>query len=229
MSKSKTPPRFSIGDLVRVKPGVSDPDFPDIPLGGWAGKIIEAQHGRPRMVLIRWNVETLKNVDPIFRKRSERDGLILEEMWLDEVELEPDSGGPIAIETPSHVQPKPLSPKDQEDRIRMALGLTGDDPLPEADAGTLATYQRYLAANLRFPFEAQYSFQPRAFETTTRSISVLGLLDPGDLPSDEHGLFCQARRDREVIELPLALVEVAKHCPFRQLLKDYAYWFVNWS
>ena len=33
------PPRFSVGDRVRVKTGVPDPDFPDIPLGGWAGTI----------------------------------------------------------------------------------------------------------------------------------------------------------------------------------------------
>ena len=33
--------RFSVGDAVRVRAGVIDPDFPDIPLDGWAGVIAE--------------------------------------------------------------------------------------------------------------------------------------------------------------------------------------------
>ena len=33
--------RFQVGDKVRVKPGVSDPDYPDMPLGGWSGTITE--------------------------------------------------------------------------------------------------------------------------------------------------------------------------------------------
>ena len=35
--KPTAPPRFEPGAKVRVKRGVIDPDFPDIPLGGWAG------------------------------------------------------------------------------------------------------------------------------------------------------------------------------------------------
>jgi len=34
-------PRFKVGDKVRVKSGVSDPDFPDMPLGGWSGTVTE--------------------------------------------------------------------------------------------------------------------------------------------------------------------------------------------
>ncbi len=34
-------PRFQVGDKVRVKPGISDPDLPDMPLGGWSGTITE--------------------------------------------------------------------------------------------------------------------------------------------------------------------------------------------
>jgi hypothetical protein len=34
-----SPPRFEPGAKVRVKRGVTDPDFPDILLGGWAGNV----------------------------------------------------------------------------------------------------------------------------------------------------------------------------------------------
>ena len=39
--KGSVNPRFQVGDKVRVKPGISDPDFPDMPLGGWSGIITE--------------------------------------------------------------------------------------------------------------------------------------------------------------------------------------------
>ncbi|MGA2257014.1 MAG: hypothetical protein ABSG53_20370 [Thermoguttaceae bacterium] len=46
--KPPVPPKFSVGDQVRVKHGVPDADFPDIPLGGWAGIITKVdQSGSP--------------------------------------------------------------------------------------------------------------------------------------------------------------------------------------
>ena len=32
-------PRFQIGAAVTVRRGTRDPDFPDIPLGGWTGTV----------------------------------------------------------------------------------------------------------------------------------------------------------------------------------------------
>jgi hypothetical protein len=43
----------SKGDAIRVRLGVTDPDFPDIPRGGWAGKITEVEEGEPQLYLIR--------------------------------------------------------------------------------------------------------------------------------------------------------------------------------
>ena len=43
MSKQKTTSlpavKFQIGDKVQVRHGIMDSDFPDIPIGGWAGTI----------------------------------------------------------------------------------------------------------------------------------------------------------------------------------------------
>jgi hypothetical protein len=40
-NRSPVPAKFAAGAQVRVRPGTTDPDFPDIPLGGWAGTIRE--------------------------------------------------------------------------------------------------------------------------------------------------------------------------------------------
>ena len=67
MSKQKTkmPPaaKFKPGDKVRVMQGVMDTDYPDMPLGGWAGTIAEVHdaergrpgHGRGRSRAFRWS------------------------------------------------------------------------------------------------------------------------------------------------------------------------------
>ncbi len=228
MSKTKSPPKFSDGDAVRVKFGVTDPDFPDIPFGGWAGTISEVQDDDPRSYLIALNERTLKSIHPIYHKRCERDGLEADQVWMLEEDLEPDRGEPVQIEQPTNIVTKPLSMDDQDDRIRSALGLTSDDPLPEADDESLVAYYKYLAANLSFPFEVKYSFENGPFESKTFAITVLGLLDPDEFSDDMYGLFCQARRDGERIELPLTEVEVGKGKPNRRLVDDYSYWFVNW-
>jgi hypothetical protein len=228
-SKPPTPPRFAVGAPVRVKPGTLDPNFPDIPLGGWAGTIRDVDvRSNPPLYEIEWNQHTLANVHPVYRNRCERDGLELERMWLGEDEIEPDTGAPATIEQPTSIHTRPLNPADQDDRIRAVLGLTSDDPLPEVDDEHLRTYHAYLAEHLSFPFPANFSQETGPFEDRSYPVTVVGLADPDDA-DDMAGLLCKARHDRDCLELPLGELEVKKGNPNRQLVKDYAYWFWNWG
>ena len=227
MSKKKCVPspvgKFKVSDKVRVKHGIRDADYPDIPLGGWAGTISEVH--KDGMYTIRWSCETLANIHPIVKKRSEKEGTVLEEYWLGDDDLEPDAGRPLNIEQPSEIVVKPLSPKDQDDRIRMVFGLTSNDPLPEVDDETLTTYRAYLAKNLTFPFQAE---QGAEYGHPER-VKVIGFGDPDEEPmiDEESGLLCEARLEGEVVTLPLGELEDAK--PNRQLIDDYCYWFHNWA
>ena len=211
---------------VRVKPGITVPDFEDIPLGGWAGAIREVdQRSAPATYLIEWNKLTLDHMHPVYRKRCERDGLELESMWLGEDDIEPDTGGPVVIEQPTSIVARPLNEKDQDDRVRIALGLTSDDPLPEVDEDALRAYQRHLAAHLTFPCEAKW--EPEHGPAQTVTITALG--DPEDdaWVDEMNGLLCRAKTGGRVIDVPLGECEAKKGSPNRQLLKDYSYWFWN--
>src|SRR3954462_8303343 len=148
-------PKFEPGGKVRVKRGVTDPDFPDIPLGGWAGivKEVEQVKGEPTY-LLEWDGKTLKGIHPIYRKRGERDGLEFETMWLGEEDIEPDEGKPVPIEKPTAIVTKPLSEKDQDDRTPMSPGLTPDDPLPDATRKTLLASPPQLKDRRPLPFPA---------------------------------------------------------------------------
>lgn len=226
--KPAAPPQFGVGDAVRVKAGTQDPDFPDIPMGGWSG-IIEEVDARSATVtyLVEWNQRTLENQHPVYLKRCERDGLESGRCWLQEDDIERDEGKPLSIEQPTSIKSRPLQMTDQDDRIRVILGLSSDDPLIDVDGESLAQYHRHLSQRLSFPFPATVSSETGFMRSTTHAVSVIGLLDVEDC--DEHyGLICEAKEGRERIEVPLAEVEVKQGDPNRQLIEDYCYWFWNY-
>src|SRR5271166_4212095 len=103
-------PRFKIGDKVRVKPGISDPLFPELPLAGWAGTVTEIIKGHGQInCLFKLDDRTLASIHPIYRKRCDRDGLAFQNMSMDEQNLELDEGTPVPIEQPTEIKTPPLS------------------------------------------------------------------------------------------------------------------------
>ncbi len=216
------PFRFQVGDRVRAKPGTRDPEFDDIPLGGWAGTVTEVD--RYGMLTVVWSDETLANVHPVYKKRCIRDGVFIEKCWLEEADLEPDPGGPLRMEQPQAITPRPLSKKEPDDRVRMVFGLTSDELLPQPDDESLETYYGYLLERLRFPFPAEYDdyslFEPRAAER----VKVTGLA--GDDTWDrEDGILCEVRTQRGRACLPLANLRARRSGPNFRLVDDYTAWF----
>ena len=220
--KQATTAKFALGQKVRVRNGVKDNDYPDMPIGGWAGTIAEAHDDG--MYTIRWSKETLTLIHPVFKNRCERDGLELDKYWLGAGDLGPDTGGPLEIEQPKKITTKPLSPKDQDDRIRIVFELTSNDPLPEVDDETLAAYHKHLSKNLVFPFAAEHGEEYGHPE----QVKVIGLGDPDDEPmiDDMYGILCEARMEGQIVDLPLG--ELDEVTPNRRLIRDYCYWFWNW-
>ena len=227
--KTKPPSaKFKVGDKVRVRLGVKDADYPDMPLGGWAGTVAEIQGADT--FTVRWTKETMEASHPVFKQRCEIDGLEPEEYVLTGDDLEPDTGYPLEIEQPTKITTKPLSPKDQDDRVRMAFGLTSNDPLPSVDDDTLKAYREYLSKNLVFPFVVEHTSETGPFSSRTIQVKVIGLGDPDEEPmiDETYGILCEARHERRVVTLPLGELEVRKGKPDRQMVKDYSYWFRNW-
>jgi len=225
--KPRAAPRYNVGDRVRVKHGVTDSDYPDMPIGGWAGTISEVQ--KNGMCMVVWSRETLDAIHPVFRKRCERDGLEPERYWLGQDDLEPDGGDPLEIERPEEISTEPLSHKDQDDRIRMVFGLDSNDPLPNVDEEMLEIYHEYLADSLSFPFEAEHTPESGHLFRHSRVVKVIALGDPDDEPmiDEMYGILCRARHQRRVLVVPLGELEVEKGKPNRQEVKDYCYWFWN--
>ena len=229
MARRKNVPhetKFHVGDMVRVRNGTRDPDYPDVPMGGWVGTIKEVEsEGGQAHYCVAWSRDTLASIHPVFRKLCERDGLDYEETYLAENDIEPSGGQALPIEQPAAIDTPALSSDNQDDRIRMILGLTGDDPVPDVDPSTLVAYWNHLRRHLSLPFEARHCPE----DGPENDVSVIALPDPDEYDCDEfHGLFCEARLGRRQITIPLGEIEVTKRNPNHQLMDDYLYWFWNW-
>jgi hypothetical protein len=196
---------FAVGSAVRVKPGVTDPDFPDRALGGWSGTVRELDaEGSPPLCLVAWDRRTLDGIDPEHRRRCERDGLDYDTMWLAADALEP------------------VPADDPVPRVRVAFGLADDAPLPEVNADSLRRYHAYLSARLTFPFAAAYRDGPPLLTTKVDPILVLRLRPPEE--ADDRGLLAEVVRGADTRVLPLTAVECAEPDAHRQPLTDYAHW-----
>jgi hypothetical protein len=96
-----SPILFSIGERVLVRTRTTDPDYPDLPLGGWRGEIVQSHEKTAGLYLVEWSKQTLDSIHPIYGQRCEEDDLCLEQAWLLEEDLEFDAGGPLSLEHPT--------------------------------------------------------------------------------------------------------------------------------
>lgn len=216
--------RFKIGEHIRVRQGVLDEEHPDMPLGGWAGTIAKVdRHG---MCLVQWSPETLESIHPICRKRCAIDGTALEEYWLPAHELDPDPGGPLAIQQPVQITPRRLSANDQGDRVRMVFGLTADDFLPGVDEELLETYCDHLAKRLTLPMEARCWREGDRFQSSLRTVKVVAL-DPETGLDEDDGILCRISIGGREEVVPLADLQIRRSNPNYQLIDDYTEWFAG--
>src|SRR6266496_6258407 len=82
--------RLTLGDIVRVKDGVMDPDYDGYCIGGWSGAIIALDTWEQMpMALIEWDASTQRDrIDPEVRRRAASQGLSVAQMWLHLSEFE---------------------------------------------------------------------------------------------------------------------------------------------
>lgn len=210
---------FAKGALVRVKPGVVHDQYPDIPLGGWVGKVKRIGWLTPIGYAVHWTKPTLDQAHPVFFKRCERDGLKPHRHWLDEDQLEAAAEEtPPTMEQPTQIVTRPLSSDEPDDRIRMVFGLTSDDGLPKADESAQRQYLAHLRSNLSFPFKADYFPATDIGPGRAGKVEVVGFADP---PLDpKAGIVCDARRGKEEFQMPLVGLGVDEDDPNFQHVEE---------
>lgn len=122
-----------------------------------------------------------------------------------------------------------MSIEDSEKQVAKILGVKEDKELPDVSEETLEVYHSYLIYNLSFPFDAEYSKETGPLEDTYYDVKITNLLEIEECPDLEfYGLFCEGKRGRRKIEIPLAEIEVKQEGKNKQLIEDYRMWFWNY-
>lgn len=215
---------FAKGEQVRVKSGIVHAQYPDIPLGGWVGKITRIAWLTPVGYEVRWTKTTLDRAHPVYRKRCQRDEIDADTYWLEEgeVELAPVEGQP-EMEQPTNLATRPLSEDSPEDGIRMVFGLTSDDPLPPINNQTQRRYLAFLKAHLAFPLKAEYAAASVLGSDASEEVTVVGFASKSSIDPDD-GIVCQAQKLRHTFDVPLSNIHVREDDPNFQYVEDYTYW-----
>ncbi len=78
------------GTRVRVREGVTSPEFNDVSISGWTGTVVELS-GKPptAKVIIEWDGDTLGNMPKEYVARCEAQQLFYQMACLGEADVEP--------------------------------------------------------------------------------------------------------------------------------------------
>jgi len=191
---------FEVGDSVKVKEGVNDPDS-NVDISGWQGRILgidEGENCQPS-ILVAWDSYTLKRMPQSYLEQSETEGLDWQQFYLGVDDMQHAQSrdtqrdvDEVVDEIASRVYWYSLG----EEGKRIQEVLTG----VEDDWEALKAWERYLEQNLRFPFEAVVSeYQERGRLRQCDRIQVLEISVLDDL----YGLIVSGKRGSESIDFPL--------------------------
>lgn len=230
---------FKVGDCVKVKKGIVDPDNPEYCIENWKGKLVKefTAEADESMFVIKWNSLTLKEMPEDLIKKSIQDGLDFSEMCLGISDIECAEPGDneedtyeITRELNSLYTHSLFIKRDanskyyDEQTQRIAEILDGVDI--ENEKKVTKKWEKYLSDNLKFPFEAEIV---ELYEYTNG-------LDVGDVVNvkkikgrfDSYEIVGEVRKWLWRFHLPLSNLEVCDKSSQNYInVDDYNYWYAN--
>ena len=218
---------FKIGDMVAVKPGVTDADIGD-DIGGWQGRVINvyAEADDQPTVDIQWDSVTLRNMPPAMIEACEEQGLDWSEMCLYASEVAPAQprdrardAGTVKAELAREYFWASIGGEQGKRIGEVVNGAPARDEM-----AVMETWHERLGARLTFPFAAvRYEYESGPITADARVI-VTDLAGVDDL----YGVIVAVTYGRRSYELPLADLKADdKGSANYQLTDDYAVWFAN--
>jgi hypothetical protein len=90
MAKKKATVGMAPGTRIRIKPGVTSPEFPEISFAGWTGAVSESSGKPPSLqYIIEWDSATLAAMPADYLQRCESQQLFYQMACLPEADVEP--------------------------------------------------------------------------------------------------------------------------------------------
>lgn len=220
---------LKIGDSVKVKPGVLEPDNEEFEIGGWQGRMIKIDresNAENILVTVEWDSQTLQQLPAEYIIDSEVEGLDWQSIVLHQSDIEKANTRDTIKELRSMQQKmddRYYWSSFGEEGLRIEEVLKGINQKNENECAQ--RWLGYLESNLSFPFKAVVSLE--SYSTKIQDgdvVTVKSLVGDFDL----YGIIANTSFERQKLEIPLLEMEVkdekSKNC---QLINDYKVWFSN--
>ena len=238
------------GDSVKVKKGIMSPDYDNLSIEGWQGRVVEIDGDT---VEIEWDSITLENMSKDYIVESIIGGEEYTHICLDKDEVEPTKPRDTQKDTLlkqqvigikySHIK---YEDEFDEEAERIKVALNTEDIYGDDDENYLK-YREYLKANIKkpciltgsedFEWEEPYVFggwSEKEYETLkltqashTDRFELIKIIDF----MDDRGIYAKVKRlsDNKRFELPLwDLKAVDEKSPNYLLISDFASWMTNY-
>ena len=88
MAKRKASRSFE-GQSIRVKDGVTMPEFAEVSIAGWTGTVVESGAGETPQLIVEWDAASLAKLPASYKEHCDAQGLCVEMACLpfEQVEL----------------------------------------------------------------------------------------------------------------------------------------------
>ncbi len=240
---------MKIGDSVKVKQGILDPDLNQFDMSGWQGRIKDiTPNNKSNLIEIEWDSITLKQFPKEFIENSIEEGYDYSTMFLGKKDLELTKSRDKESDVEKQLEKMNAlyghSAFDEQER-RIATILSDDDLSVTEEKQNI--YFDYLQKNIQnriiltgmedFPWEEKYVFggwSKKEYEklkktqpSYTDKFEFIELIE--DI--DEYGVIAKVKRvtDKKQFELPLwdlkCIDESSKNY---ELISDYSFWMTNY-
>jgi len=221
--------KFKIGDSVKVKEGILEPDNEEFEIGGWQGRVTDIDtksNAENVMITIEWDSVTLQQIPDNYILEAEEDGLIWQAMVLYDTDIESTSARD-SIKAVKSSQEK-LEDKFYwssfgEEGKRIEKVLEGFNP-NDTDKCERRWYD-YMEQNLIFPFKAIVSLE--SYSTNIADGDVVIVTSLNDF-IDMYGIIANTSFERQKLQIPLLELEAKdKKSTNFLLINDFNTWFSN--
>jgi len=245
---------MKVGDFVKVKKGIKDPDHQQFDMSEWTGiisKKFDTEKGEMQIIAIQWDINTLKKLPVEFVKNCIEDGCEFGTMHLAEEEVQLIDNDKRNNEKEREKLILDLERKyefagfdEQENRISDLLDSTNI----HVNSENLKKYRTFLIQHLKgrillngvedFPWEERFVFgfgsekeytQLRktrpSYKDTFKLVKILSADEfQGDLL-----VKVQRQSDRRTFKIPLSQLKCIDEASDNYtLLDDFSVWVVNY-
>ena len=220
--------KFKKGDCVKIKDGVTDPDYPEIDISGWQGRVEEFENDAEEggeLYTIAWDSISLRNLDAQIILDSIEEGVDYTMMAMLGEDLEPaeprDSEEDVVFAIAELDETYYWSELgEQGDRIREVLSKIKSNDINEV----LSFWKSHLENNLTLPIRVIYVGESVDGLSEGAKMTVTAF----DSVEEENGIIASVQTSKGNKLVPLCDFDVETESESNQALNDYCVWFANY-